>query len=194
MIKISRRFLTVLLLVSGLMTIGGAIWIPIKARLAQTLLEHAWQRARAGEIEPKPWTWADTWPVGKISFRDHESKLIVLEGASGRTMAFGPGHMHGTPLPGTTGNSVITGHRDTHFQVLKDLRPGDRVDVESVDGSVDEFVVSSTKIVNEREISILRQEGPTRLTLITCYPFDAVRPGGPLRYVVVANAVARTGR
>ena len=31
--------------------------------------------------------------------------------------------------------------------------------------------------------------GDTRLTLVTCYPFDAIRPGGPLRYVVVAASV-----
>ena len=36
--------------------------------------------------------------------------------------------------------------------------------------------------------------GPTRdavLTLVTCYPFDAIKPGGPLRYVVVAEAAMR---
>jgi len=27
------------------------------------------------------------------------------------------------------------------------------------------------------------------LTLITCYPFDAVVPGGPLRYVVRADGL-----
>jgi sortase (surface protein transpeptidase) len=26
-----------------------------------------------------------------------------------------------------------------------------------------------------------------RLTLVTCYPFDAIEPGGPLRYVVTAE-------
>lgn len=29
--------------------------------------------------------------------------------------------------------------------------------------------------------------GTERLTLLTCYPFDALRPGGPLRYVVIAR-------
>ncbi len=27
-----------------------------------------------------------------------------------------------------------------------------------------------------------------RLTLVTCYPFDAVLPGGPLRFLVFAEA------
>ena len=32
-----------------------------------------------------------------------------------------------------------------------------------------------------------RSDAPM-LTLVTCYPFDAVVPGGPLRYVVTALA------
>jgi sortase A len=43
------------------------------------------------------------------------------------------------------------------------------------------------RIVDRRDTSVLTTSpGPT-LTLITCYPFDAVVPGGPLRYVVVAD-------
>jgi hypothetical protein len=30
------------------------------------------------------------------------------------------------------------------------------------------------------------QAGPARLTLITCYQFDALRAGGPQRYVLLA--------
>jgi len=29
-----------------------------------------------------------------------------------------------------------------------------------------------------------------QLTLITCYPFDAVQPGTTLRYVVIAERIA----
>ena len=48
-----------------------------------------------------------------------------LAGVSGRTLAFGPGHVDGTPLPGDPGNSVLSGHRDTHFAFLRELRSGD---------------------------------------------------------------------
>ena len=36
--------------------------------------------------------------------------------------------------------------------------------------------------------------GLDELTLVTCWPFDAVAPGGPLRYVVVAEADGESGR
>ena len=41
-------------------------------------------------------------------------------------MAFGPGHLSGTPLPGEAGNAVVSGHRDTHFAFLRGLREGTR--------------------------------------------------------------------
>ena len=56
---------------------------------------------------------------------------MVLAGASGRTLAFGPGHVDGTPLPGEHGNAVVSGHRDTHFAFLRDLRCGDVLEVQT---------------------------------------------------------------
>ncbi len=43
------------------------------------------------------------------------------------------------------------------------------------------------------ETWVLRDAGDTRLTLVTCYPFDALRPGGPLRYVVTALLAEEPG-
>jgi sortase (surface protein transpeptidase) len=37
---------------------------------------------------------------------------------------------------------------------------------------------------------VLDAADAAQLTLITCYPFDAVRPGTALRYVVIADLVA----
>ncbi|MDX1584816.1 MAG: class GN sortase, partial [Thermoanaerobaculia bacterium] len=184
----SRRIVTVLLLVAGLGTVVEAAWIPLKARLAQTLLEHAWDRARGGEIGAKPWSWADTTPVAKLRIPSQTSEMIVLDGASGRTLAFGPGHVNGTALPGAEGNSVLAGHRDTHFRVLEEVTRGDRLEIDTLDGRTVAYVVTSVQIVMEDEVGVLRQDDRRRLTLVTCYPFDAIRPGGPMRYVVVARA------
>lgn len=188
----SSRLVTVLLLLAGICTMTEAVWIPMKAWLAQELLEHAWDRARAGENQPKPWIWADTTPVAKLKFSDQGAEMIVLEGASGRTMAFGPGYVNGTAFPGSSGNCVIAGHRDTHFRVLEQVRPGDRLEVDTIEGETKSYVVSETRIASETETALLRQSGESRLTLVTCYPFDAIRPGGPMRYVVVAGATNET--
>jgi sortase A len=89
-------------------------------------------------------------------------------------------------LPGERGNSIIAGHRDTHFRFLQDLRAGDRLAVERANG-VRWFVVTGTSVVDSRSTRIALRSDVPRLTLVTCYPFDAIEPGGPLRYVVTAE-------
>jgi sortase A len=116
-------------------------------------------------------------------------ETFVLAGASGRTLAFGPGHLDGTPRPGERGNAVISGHRDTHFAFLRRLGMGDEIVLEARDGRQHRYLVESAHVVDRHDVWVAADAGDTRLTLVTCYPFDAVRPGGPLRYVVVARRV-----
>lgn len=49
--------------------------------------------------------------------------------------------------------------------------------------------MQATRVVSKSDTSVLSQDARTRLTLITCYPFDAIRPGTSLRWVVVAQKV-----
>ncbi len=168
---------------------GEAVWIEAKAHLAQALVRRAWRETLAGARDTRPWPWADTRPVARLLVPGQGIETFVLAGASGRTLAFGPGHLDGTPRPGERGNAVISGHRDTHFRFLRRLAPGDEVVVEGRDGRSRRYVVASTRVVDRRDLWITADAGDTRLTLVTCYPFDAIRPGGPLRYVVVAQSV-----
>ena len=177
---------------AGVWQIGQGVAIHAKARFAQFLIADAWNKTLAGERAVKPWPWADTWPVARIHALATGDQRYVLSGADGRAIAFGPGHMHGTPLPGREGNSVIGGHRDTHFAFLRDLKHGDALTVQREDGAIRRYRVSDMKVVNESDTYVAGNSGPTRLTLITCWPFDALRAGGPERYVVSAVAVAPT--
>ena len=184
-----RRTLAVaILLAIGVWHIAAGGWIHAKAVLAQGLLATAWTRAQLGVADPHPWPWADTWPVARLQAPRLAEDLLVLAGGSGRTLAFGPGHVDGTALPGGAGMSVIAGHRDTHFRFLRDLLPGDLLQVTDRQGGVAEYVVRSRHVVHkDRARLALEQPG---LALVTCYPFDAVTTGGPLRYVVLADPVA----
>lgn len=168
---------------------GHAAWIEAKAQLAQLMIRRAWRQESAGAGDTRPWPWADTHPVARLLVPARGVDTFVLAGASGRTLAFGPGHLDGTPTPGARGNAVISGHRDTHFAFLQRLERGDLVWVERRDGRRRRFVVAGTRIVDQRDVGVVADVGDTRLTLVTCYPFDAVRAGGPLRYVVTALAV-----
>jgi sortase A len=180
--------LAAMALIAGLWQVGQGLYIHVKAELAQVLIERAWKRTLAGEREVRPWPWADTWPVARLVMARPDVDVFVLAGANGRTMAFGPGHRFGTPLPGESGNSVVGGHRDTHLSFLRDVRRGAVARVQRQDGAWTSFRVEELHVVDKRDAWLMADAGATRLTLVTCYPFDALRAGGPQRYVVVADA------
>lgn len=190
----ARRWIAALALVvglAGLSQIGHAGYIYAKAWLAQVLISQAWERTLAGETQVKPWPWADTWPVARLRAPRQGIERFVLAGANGRSIAFGPGHLFGTAQPGMPGNSVIGAHRDTHFAFLQWLENGDEIEVEMPGGRVQVYRVSGHEVVDKTATRVLAANpGEPRLTLITCYPFDALRAGGPLRYVVTATGAA----
>lgn len=171
--------------------LGSAGYIHAKALLAQDLLEGAWQRTLAGDHDARPWPWADTVPLARLLAPSQGRDLIVLTHASGRALAFGPAHVSGTALPGEPGTSVIAGHRDTHFAFLGQLRRGDPIDVQRPDGEIVRYRIVELRVVDSRRASIPLDRADAALLLVTCFPFDAVEPGGPLRFEVTAVAAGR---
>ena len=185
--SISLKGLLIVLPLCGMWQIGSASYIHAKAILAQVLLETAWDKTLHGQQEVKPWPWADTWPISRLDVPGLGIDRIVLAGASGSSLAFGPGHLFGSSLPGQKGNTVIAGHRDTHFRFLKDIQPGELIQLQSLTGKTIKYEVSEIIIVDKKQAEYLANTSENTLTLITCYPFDAIRPGGPLRYLVIAK-------
>ncbi len=169
--------------------IGEGAFIHAKAWAAQVLLERAWRKRLAGVIpsDAKPWPWADTAPVARLRAPRVGIDRIILGGASGRTLAFGPAHLEGTAPPGEPGHSVITGHRDTHFRFLKDLRVGDLLSLQLPSGQVAKYAVIGFEIFDSRSTRIAGAFGRSLMTLVTCYPFDAIEPGQPMRYAVFSE-------
>ena len=172
--------------VCGFLVFGEGVKIYLKAGLAQILLQNAWGKTQAGETAVKPWPWADTYPVGRLEIPALDSDMIVLAGATGRTLAFGPAHLLSSAPPGGNDNMVILGHRDTHFSFLQKVEIGEVVFLETADGDRHRYRVGQIDVVHESETEVVQLDGVKRLTLITCYPFDAITPGGPMRYVVRA--------
>ena len=93
-------WLSALLLTTGVVQGVRGGWIHAKAGLAQVLLHRSWERTRAGGVEEKPWPWADTWPVARLTATSHDVDLIVV-GSHGR---------HGFALLlGSTSTGVLHG-------------------------------------------------------------------------------------
>jgi sortase A len=165
-----------------------SLYIPAKAQLAQVLISRAFARSIEDRTPIKPWHWADTWPIARLTIERLGEDTYVLAGAHGSALAFGPGHLDGSALPGTRGVSVIAGHRDTHFRFLEHLEPGDVIRLQDVEGHWSSWTVNDMEIVDANvNPALLLTPGQDTLVLVTCYPFDAVQTGGSLRYIVRSN-------
>lgn len=183
-----RFILPLLLALAGLIMFGQGAYIHAKAQLAQVLLERAFETTIATGQQTKPWSWADTWPVARIAVKRIGANTIVLAGSSGQALAFGPGHVEGTPDAGERGVAVYSAHRDTHFTFLRKVVVGDDIDVVRSDGRKFRYRVVSTSIVRFDASGIDPLAAGHELVLSTCWPFDALTPG-PERYLVRATMI-----
>ncbi|TGN38839.1 class GN sortase [Marinobacter confluentis] len=183
------KHLGLLVTVLSFTVLAFGLWIPFKALVAQELLALAWAETQARQMQVRPWPWADTWPVARLNFQsDSLQSLIVLDGAHGESLAFGPGQVFGDQM--NAGPTVIAGHRDTHFSHLRHLGPGSSLELQSRDGQWRRFRVTDTRVVDSRFEQINTSALPRdALLLVTCYPFNGLEANGPLRYVVEAKAV-----
>ena len=176
-----RRALVALLLGLAAWQAGAAGWIHAKAWLASGLIEDAWAEGRRTGAAVRPWPWADTWPVAELSAPRLAVRRVVLDGAHGEALAFGPGLavLHGEG----PGLRLVAGHRDTHLAFVSDLVEGDVLVFEDA-GGPRRYRVVSTEVADAGTARIAPGDA---LVLVTCWPLDAAAPRGPLRYVVTAR-------
>jgi sortase A len=170
----------------GLLLMGQGLWIQAKAIAAQVLLEQAFEDSGRLGRPVKPWSWADTWPVARISVPRLRVSAIALEGGSGQSLAFGPAHLSQSAEPGMAGTAVYAAHRDTHFSFIGELRAGDEIRVTRADGITFSYWVTGSEIVNWDRPNIDVGAAGHNLALATCWPLDGTRPG-PKRLVVHAS-------
>lgn len=200
-----RVLLWLAVLATGLALLGEQGWIRAKAVVASILIDRAFASyLEDGQPHP-PWPWADTYPIARLRVPRLHLDRVVLAGAAGESMAFGPGHLSGTAAPNASGRCVIAGHRDSWFRFLEDLRPGDVLELTSrseapLSRSEAPFSSSETRryrvtdlaVVPHFDTAAIRPDGHDRLTLLTCYPFGGLLRS-PWRYLVSCRPEAAPG-
>ena len=147
---------------------------------------------RAATPSPSPSTIRRGDTLAKLRIPRLDAELYVIEGDGPRELRRGPGHLAGTAQPGEDGNCVIAGHRDTHFRVLKDIREGDDIVLQTDQGQF-LYRVRRTQIVSPENTSALQPTSGAELNLITCYPFYYVG-SAPKRFVVEARLAGAVQR
>ncbi|WP_299191344.1 sortase [uncultured Erythrobacter sp.] len=163
-----------------------ALYIPIKAEVAQVMLAHAFDESVRTGAPVKPWSWADTAPMAKVTLPRQGVSEIVLLGGSGEAMAFGPTALVDARARGLT---ILAAHRDTHFTFMRDLKAGDALTFTRIDGSVERYEVTHLETVRWDEFTYPAGSETGLLALTTCFPFDTHEPG-PLRRVAWAKRVS----
>jgi sortase A len=98
--------------------------------------------------------------------------------------------LSGAPI-GEVGNTVIAGHRDTHFANLAAVNKGDLLQVEAKNGEILLYQVVNTQIAHQSDTQFMAPSDDNRLTLITCYPFNQLSGGAEQRYIVEALLVTK---
>ena len=156
-------------------------WIQGKGVLGQWLMERSWTAgAQSGPVK-SPWPGARTRPAARLFVPELELDRLVVEGVATPNLAWGPGIE-----TGPNGHVLIAAHRDTHFRFLGDLEQGHRIELEQPAGVIKNWRVQESRIVDARTTRLdMHAPGPL-LTLVTCWPLDAIESGGPLRLVVSA--------
>ena len=176
----------VLVLFAGVGFLFDAFWLYGKAQVGQMLLSRAWAKTLEDGKDHKPWPWADHWPVARLISEEHNIDQIVLAGDSGSVLAFAPGMNLQAAKPGETGTVLISGHRDTHFRFLQNIKPGAEFTLQTQDGK-HQYRIEETRIVDSRTTRINPTTGEDQLLLVTCYPFEMVDPGGPRRFIAIGE-------
>ncbi len=163
----------------ALLTAGGILWTYVAGSYLwmfaeqKKLLHDFKSRNAAQEV------------LTKLSIPRIDMQVVVVEGTSKHSLLLGPGHMMGTAIPGSVGNAVIAGHRDTFFRHVNNLRYGDDIYIVR-SGKQFHYVVVRRKVVQPTDLSVIRSSKESELTLITCYPAHVIGPA-PQRLIIVAK-------
>ena len=176
-----------MLLISGALLSFQGMRILLESRTGQTV---AADQFRAAVLRPaKP----DARPpvgdiMGLLTIPRLSTELYVFEGDGASELRRGPGHLADSAMPGSRGNCVIAGHRDTHFRILHEIRKGDDIDVHTEAG-VFVYRVDHISVVSPNNTESLRASTRPVLHLVTCYPFYYVG-AAPERLVVEASLIS----
>jgi len=115
-------------------------------------------------------------------------EVPVYDGTSDAVLDLAAGRIEDTALPGTVGNVGIAAHRDGFFRVLKDVKEGDAL-VLDTPVATEQYRVEWIRITTPDDVSVIEPTPGPSVTLVGCYPFYHVGPA-PKRFIVRAVPTA----
>ena len=111
-------------------------------------------------------------------------EVPVHDGTTDAVLDLAAGRIEGTALPGTPGNVGIAAHRDGFFRVLKDIKEGDALELDTP-VALEQYRVDWIRITTPDDVSVIEPTPGPAVTLVGCYPFYYVG-SAPKRFIVRA--------
>lgn len=190
--------LPLMIILAGLLIIGIGVWKIVDVKLqtnaslkqAKEMIAEQQQAdslptaTNKSEEKSDPPKFGDT--VGLLLIPEIKAELAIVEGTDPNDLAKGVGHYKGSYFPGDNGQIVLSGHRDTVFRRLGELKIGDKFELQMINGAFT-YEITATKIVEANDTSIITlQNTEEELIVTTCYPFSYIGDA-PQRYIIYAK-------
>ena len=96
--------------------------------------------------------------------------MPVYDGTTDAVLDLAAGRIEDTALPGTPGNVGIAAHRDGFFRVLKDIKEGDAL-VLDTPVATEHYRVEWIRITIPEDVSVIDRRLAPRSRSSGCYPF-----------------------
>jgi len=125
--------------------------------------------------------------IGILTIPVLNQQLPIFQGTGVKELEKGVGHFNQSVLPGEEDNCVFSGHRDTVFSEIGNLKIGDPLIVQTSAGTFT-YEMKGTRIVHKDDKTVIVPTDHAVLTMTTCYPFDYVG-SAPDRYIISADLV-----
>ncbi len=125
--------------------------------------------------------------IGELTIPRLNETYPIYEGTSSDILKKGVGHYSRSALPGEANNSILSGHRDTFFKGLEELKKFDELIVKTNAGSF-LYKIKKIRIVDDEDQTVITPKPKATLTVTTCYPFYFIG-NAPKRYILVADLI-----
>ncbi len=183
--KFIARAVYYFFLIGGILVLAYAAYTIADAHAYQTVEKARFENVKVTKNDaPRRVAQGDV--IGELEVPRLGLQTIVVQGDSPSILRRAVGHIVGTAMPGSEGNVILAGHRDTFFRPLRNILQGDTVILKTPEGAF-QYRVESTLVVPPSDVRVLQQTGGQTLVLITCFPFYYVGPA-PDRFIVRARA------
>ncbi|MES9698953.1 class D sortase [Bacillus sp. JJ927] len=132
--------------------------------------------------------------VAMLNIPKIKKKFSIYWGANDATLKKGVGMFVSdlTTTPSGGGHTVLSGHRDTVFTELEELKEKDNLILE-YDNTMYTYEIQKMWITHADDRAVIvKKEEPT-LTMTTCYPFDYIG-NAPDRYIIEAKLITSNSK